>query len=108
MSKLSKSASVTSVVMYSAGGRHGSTAYSSGLKLFGFCDPSPTGIRASYSKNTLLSKREANWGSPKPDYYKPISTLSARVKSGGGDVEDTSIRHAAYPAYFLNKYQSNM
>lgn len=108
MSKLGKSALVTSVVVYSVGGRYGKTAYSSGLKFFGLCDPLPAGIASSYSKNTVLSKNEENWGDPMPDIYKPISILEANVKSGGGSSEDTGIQHQGYPKYFLEKYKNNI
>lgn len=109
LTSLQKSATIKSVIMYSKGGKNAGAFYSSSYRFFGLCDPSPEGSAATkpgnYGTNTYLSKKESNWGTPLPSWYKDgIASLEAKVDKGGGNVEDTSVVHTNYPSYFMNKH----
>jgi hypothetical protein len=108
---LSKAATVKSVMVYSAGGRRGSTAYSSGLRFFGFCDPVAYygTYKPSYSNNTYLDTWKPNWGAGSADSYNnDIDKLIANIKNSGGVALETSNPHDTYPSFFLNKYKDKI
>lgn len=109
---LGKSATVKSVIMYSKGGRHSGDAYSSGLRFYGLCDPSPEGSYLSsgaYGSNTYLDKNEGNWSSSADfPYSTRIKNLEKKVKDKGGSVVNTSQSHGGYPGYFMNKYKDKI
>jgi peptidoglycan hydrolase-like protein with peptidoglycan-binding domain len=97
-----------SVCGYSGGGLAAFRDYSHGTKAVGLMDPS---VRDSdlpkLDSKAIFSCNPDNWSVPK---YEAI--VAAQIEAGksgkAGVYERTTIAHAAYPKYFLAKFESSL
>ncbi len=97
-----------SICGYSAGGQAAFRDYGHATKAVGLIDPTTYhGDLTKLDNKAIFSCNPDNWSEPK---YASIVAAQAEAGTLGkaGVYEKTSIRHGAYPKYFLDRFQSKL